>query len=104
MELYAGVGTLVELTCHALFLHRELELVGLDRTLDTLDGLQTGLDHLALVGLEDIALSLEIVDVSLVDALGIDEAELKEDKSGQHQGSDDDRTPGDYFGSCTHSI
>jgi hypothetical protein len=52
-----------------------MELVGLNRTLD-LGILQSRLNHLALVGLEQKSFFLEIIDISLIHALGINEKEL----------------------------
>ena len=79
MKLYTGVSAVVQLLCHLLVHDRELELVRLDGAL-YLGILQARLDHLALVGLEEKTLFLEIIDVSFVYSFAIDEAELDKDK------------------------
>ena len=79
MQLNAGVCAFVKLLSYALAHHRELELVRLNGALH-FRVLQTRLDHLTFIRLEDKSLTLEIIDISLVHALAIHEAELNEDK------------------------
>ena len=102
VQLDAGTRAFVDLLGHALAHYRELELVRLDRALH-LGVFQSGLDHLALVGLEDESFFLEIVDISLVHAFAIDEAELDEDKRCQCQHGYH-RYPCRYFSTCTHML
>ena len=84
MQLHAGIRTFVQLLGHTLFRYRELKLVRLNRALH-FAVLQTRLDHLALVRLEDKSLLLEVVDITFVNALSVHETELKENESRQHQ-------------------
>jgi hypothetical protein len=65
----------VDLLGYTLIFNRELELVRLNSRRGVL-GVIAGLNHLAFVGLEDKALTLEIVDISLVNAIAIHIPEL----------------------------
>ena len=58
----------------------EFEFVALYRCGVHFGRTESALYHLALVGLEEDALFLEIVDVASVDACAVDEKEAEEDK------------------------
>ena len=67
-----------------LVLYRELKLVALNGGFCVL-GIVARLDHLALVGLKDVAFFLKIVDVALVHSFAIHKEELDKHKRRQSQ-------------------
>ena len=84
MQLDAGIRTLVYLLGNTFADYRELELVRLNRAL-YFGVLQTGLNHLAFIGLEDKPFFLEIIDISFIHSLAIDEAELEKNERRESQ-------------------
>ena len=62
------------MSSYFLALHRELKLIGLDRSAGVAR-VVSRLDHLALVGLEDEALAYNIVQLATLDTLAKDEVE-----------------------------
>ena len=64
---------------------RELELVAPQAVGIGVGGLEAALYHLALIGLEDDALPLEVVDVARIDATAVDEAEAEVEEQRQRQ-------------------
>ena len=62
----------------------ELEFVAVQAS-GAVARLEAALNHLALVGFEEDAFALEIVDVAGVDAAAVDEAETEEDEEGERE-------------------
>ena len=81
MEFNLLVAAFVYPAGYILVLYRELKFVRLYGGILVLRVVAC-LNHLALVGLEDKALFLEVVDIAFVGAFAIDEAKLKEHKNG----------------------
>ena len=79
MQFNTYTRALLQLTCHALASHRELQLIGLQ--VSALRRLKPSQNHLTLIGLKDKTLFLEIIDIAFIHALAIDKAEFKKDKS-----------------------
>ena len=68
---------------HGFVGDREFELVALQLGHSISAALESGLDHLAFVGFENDALSLDVVDVAGVDSCAVDEAEAEVYENGQ---------------------
>ena len=79
----------------------EFEFVALYRCGVYFGRAESALYHLALVGLEENALFLEIVDVTGVDASAVDEEEAEENKQSECQ-NDNGGTDGDDFCFACH--
>ena len=73
----------------------ELEFVAV-QAVDVAARLEAALNHLALVGFEEDAFALEIVDVAGVDAAAVDEEEAEVDKDCECQ-EKDEADDGDDF-------
>ena len=78
----------------------EFELVAAQAVAGVAAGFEAALDHLALVGLEDDALPLEVVDVARVDAGAVDEEETEIDEGGERQNDDGDEDGDDFGFTC----
>lgn len=90
---------------HPLTGDGELELIGAQRPVGVGGGLETALYHLALVGLENDSLALEIIDVAGIDARTIHEEEMEEDKEpqGYNDNCRDDEDDFRFGGNLCHN-
>ena len=70
-------GAAHQCVCHGFVGDGEFELVALQLAQTISAALETGLDHLAFVGFENDALSLDVVDVAGVDSGALDEEETE---------------------------
>ena len=76
-EFHMFSGASHQFVGHSLVCHREFEFIGAQIGGGVAVGLEAGLYHLALVGLEDDAFLLEIVDIPGVDAGAVYEKEVE---------------------------
>jgi len=95
MELDLAARAALYLLRHTVVIHGELELVGLDGGVGVL-AVVAGLNHLALVGLEDVPLFLEVIDVSFVHTFAVNIAELDVNKRCEGE-YDNDADPNKCF-------